>query len=155
MVSFIYLCTGDIVNQFKSVKSSGALHSNTTQRLRKQAPIASFYTHTPAFKAILESMYVDDLTKPVDSITEVHKIITGTPAVLQTGCFNLTKFAVNNEKIMSEIPKDQRAKEVHDFSGESVCRALVIKWHITNDVFFFVAHAAPDVGQGVTRRDML
>ena len=58
-------------------------------------------------EAILEFMYVDDLTKSVDSISEVHKIITGISVVLQTGGFHRTKFVVNNETIMAEIPKYQ------------------------------------------------
>ena len=34
-------------------------------------------------------------------------------------------------------------------------RARGVKWHIRDDVFFFVACDAPEVGQGVTRRIML
>ena len=50
-------------------------------------------------KAILQSTYVDDLTKYVGSIIEVHKIITGIPTMLQTGGFQLTKFAFNDDNI--------------------------------------------------------
>ena len=67
--------------------------------------------------------------------------------MLQTGGFHLTKFAVNDENIMSEIPDSQRAKEIHDFSDESLCRALGVKWCIKDDAVFFEARAAPNVGR--------
>ena len=35
-----------------------------------------------------------------------------------------------------------------------MCRALGVKWHIKDDVFFFEACATLNVGQGATCRDM-
>ena len=102
---------------------------------------------------ILNFMYVDDLTESVESESEVHKTIVGVPAVLHTGGFELSKFVINNEKLMAEIPKSLRAKEVHEFSHESIGRALGIKWHIHNDAFMFCIKELPL--KQVSRRSML
>ena len=55
-------------------------------------------------EAILRSMYVDDLIQSICSKDDVYKIIIGVPAVLHTGGFELTKFAINHSELMEEIP---------------------------------------------------
>ena len=102
---------------------------------------------------ILNDMYVDDLAKSVKTRSEVRKIVVGVPAVLQTGGFNLTKFAVNDNELLEEIPLCFRAKEVHDFTPESVGKTLGIKWNIHDDTFSFsIQDLAVDK---ITRRTML
>ena len=108
----------------------------------------------PLFKdAILNSMYVDDLSLSVHTVMEVQKVIFQFPAVLKLGGFEILKFAVNDERIIQQIPLESRAKEVHDFSSGSVCRALGVRWHVKQDLFCFEVKSY-DFTQ-LTRRIML
>ena len=104
-------------------------------------------------EVILKSMYVDDLAHSVCSKHDARKIIVGAPAVLQTGGFELTQFVVNEKELMSEIPTLHRAKEVHEFTSNSVGRTLGLKWLIQDDTFVFSIKDPPS-GQ-ITRRVML
>ena len=102
--------------------------------------------------AILQSMYVDDLAHASPDKVSARKIMIGTPAVLKTAGFELTKFVVNDEVIMDEIPIKHRAKEVHEFSSKSVGKTLGLKWAIQSDAFVFTAREPPSE---ITRRSML
>ena len=98
-------------------------------------------------------MYVDDLTQSVLNKHDAHKIMVDLPITLQSGGFEMTKFAINNKELLREIPVEHRAKEVHTFSPDSICRALGVKWVIQDDMFCF---SVPKTALGkVTRRSML
>ena len=47
---------------------------------------------------------MDDLIQSVCSKDNVYKIIIDVPAVLHTGGFELTKFAINHSEWIKEIP---------------------------------------------------
>ena len=59
------------------------------------------------------------------------------PAVLHTGRFELTKFAFNHRELMEEIPAQHHAKEVHEFTHNSVGKVLGLNWNISEDTFVF------------------
>ena len=103
--------------------------------------------------AVLRNTYVDDCLQSVDSVSEVMHVIREVPKALRTGGFHLTKFVVSDEAIMKAIPTCDRAKEVHDFSEDSVGRALGVKWAVAADQFFFEAPALPE--EQLTRRSLL
>ena len=83
------------------------------------------------------SFYVDDCLKSVTSKSEAKQVIDGTKLLLSKGGFKLTKFVVNDEDLMSEIPIDDRAKEVKDLQLESDSKALGVKWNVMTDEFYF------------------
>ena len=104
-------------------------------------------------EAVMNSMYVDNLTQSVNDVSQVYKIIFDLPVVLQSGGFLLTKFAVNDEQLLSKIPFEHRAKEVHTFFAESTCRALGLSWKVHEDIFCF--HVPSSHMNHITRRTML
>ena len=68
---------------------------------------------------------------------DVYKIIIGVPAVLHTGGFELIQFTINHSELIKEIPVQHRAKEVHQFTHNSMDKALGLNWNISTDRFIF------------------
>ncbi|KAJ8019307.1 hypothetical protein HOLleu_42169 [Holothuria leucospilota] len=99
------------------------------------------------------SFYVDDCLSSVTSSSLAKVIIRELPQTLSLGGFKLTKFVANDEKLLAEVSKECRAKEIREFGETSESRALGVKWMVSPDEFFF------EVGQPmdglVTRRRML
>ena len=131
--------------------------SSSTYALRKT--VYSDPSISPAIKkAILKSFYVDDYLVSVATKEETVFIIKETPAVLQQGGFHLTKFVVNDESILMEIPVDDQAKEVKEIGSQSTGKVLGIQWDISNDCFYFQINSESNnnkLNSEVTRRNML
>lgn len=105
-------------------------------------------------KAVLHCMYVDDCLMSVDERDEVDTLIHSLPEVLLSGGFLITKFVVNDESFVQEIPAEHRAKEIHLFSPDSESRVLGVIWNIHQDVFRYTVKAVVEESV-VTRRYML
>lgn len=99
------------------------------------------------------SFYVDDCLSSVTSNSLAEVIVRELPQTLSLGGFKLTKFVVNDEKILAEVSKECGAKENREFGEMSESRALGIKWMVYPDEFFF-EFGQPMDGL-VTRRKML
>ena len=54
-------------------------------------------------RAILRSMYVDDLLISLPDVDDVISLIDGIRSVLAYGSFNLTKFMANDDRILNHI----------------------------------------------------
>ena len=101
---------------------------------------------------VLKSFYVDDCLNSVKSKEEALVVIFGTTDKL--GGFKLTKFVVNDEQLLKEIPEEYRAKEVKELVPNADSKALGIKWNVILDQLYFeVNHIYPI--PTVTRRNML
>ena len=99
------------------------------------------------------AFYVDDCLQSVSSRAEAIEVIHGTQEVLQTRGFNLTKFVVNDESLLMEIPEDKRASEVKDFQADNTSKVLGIKWNPKSDnMYFDIDIAMPEI---ISRRSML
>ena len=61
-------------------------------------------------EAIERNFYVDDLLHSCVSSEDARLIIHETLKVLHEGGFNLTKFVVNDDKLLDEISVEHRAK---------------------------------------------
>ena len=103
---------------------------------------------------VLKSFYVDDCLNSVKSKEEALVVIFGTTDILTLGGFKLTKFVVNDEHLLKEIPEEYRAKEVKELIPNADSKALGIKWNVILDQLYFeVNHIYPI--PTVTRRYML
>jgi hypothetical protein len=103
--------------------------------------------------AVMSSMYVDDCLVSVRTLDDATVILDGLPELLRTGGFVLTKFVANDQQLVKGIPSEHTAKEVHDFSQESVGRVLGVLWNVFADVFLYVIEC-PEASS-LTRRFML
>ena len=88
-------------------------------------------------EAIERNFYVDDVLHSCASSEDARLIIHETPKVLHEGGFNLTKFVVNDDKLLDEISVEHRAKELSHWSPNVQGKVLGVKWNICSDSFFF------------------
>ncbi|XP_076032233.1 uncharacterized protein LOC143020014 [Oratosquilla oratoria] len=102
---------------------------------------------------LLRSFYVDDMLKSVALPEETIKVIEDTRSVLRHGGYNLTKFMINDVKLLESINEQDRAKEAKELTSNVHSKVLGIKWDVENDCFFFVSKGVQT--QNVTRRVML
>ncbi|XP_076045785.1 uncharacterized protein LOC143028028 [Oratosquilla oratoria] len=93
------------------------------------------------------------MLKSVASPEERIKVIEDTRSVLRHGGFNLTKFMINDVKLLESINEQDRAKEAKELTSNVHSKVLGIKWDVENDCFFFVSKGVQT--QNVTRRVML
>lgn len=112
------------------------------------------HAHPMLRHIVLNSMYVDDCLISVRDEAGAFLVLDALPELLMTGGFVLTKFVVNVPYMLNEIPEARRAKEVHEFSSESVGKALGVRWRIQEDAFFYVYTQRLN-GELLTRRLML
>ena len=100
------------------------------------------------------AFYVDDMLKSVSSLDEAVEVISGTRAALMSGGFNLTKFVVNDSRLLPFIAEEDRAKEVKEITAEAFSKALGIHWDVADDSFFYVSRCC-ESSSVVTKRVML
>ncbi|XP_076036050.1 uncharacterized protein LOC143022003 [Oratosquilla oratoria] len=93
------------------------------------------------------------MLKSVASPQETIEVIEDTRSVLRHGGFNLTKFMINDVKLLESIDEQDRAKEAKELTSNMHSKVLGIKWDVENDCFFFVSKGVQT--QNVTRRVML
>ena len=105
---------------------------------------------------ILNSFYVDDCLKSVDTVHRAKHIVQQMCDLLSYGGFHLTKFISNSREVMSAIPEEDWSKEVknRDLQCQTlpVERALGVKWDVEADTFSFAANIKE---KPVTRRGIL
>ena len=111
-------------------------------------------SHSEDIKKIVhDNFYVDDCLKSVDTKEEASFVIKETKTLLNQGGFNLTKFVVNDQDVLMEIPEKDQAKEVKVLNPSFTSKALGIHWNISLDEFHFQMKEYDD--NQVTRRKML
>ena len=88
-------------------------------------------------EAIERNFYVDDLLHSCASSEDARLIIQETPKVLHEGGLSLTKFVVNDDKLLYDISVEHRAKELSHLSPNVQGKVLGVKWNICSDSFFF------------------
>ena len=102
---------------------------------------------------LLNDFYVDDCLVSIENAEEVLPLLNGVKDLVAHGGFRLTKFVVNQEDILQDIPAEERAVEVKTLVPESDSKALGILWDVNSDQFYFdVNMKVPDV---VTKRGIL
>ena len=151
---FLWYQDGKLVHMCMRVNVFGGIWCSSSSTYALRRIVIDNPTIDPLLKkSILDAMYVDDLSQAVRCLHDIHKVVFDLPKVLRLGGFEILKFAVNHEQIMEQIPLADRAKEIHDFSDGSQCRALGIRWMVKDDVFCF--HFKDHEISKLTRRVML
>ena len=105
-------------------------------------------------RAVLESMYVDDLLCSTKTTEEAADLVKGLKNVLLKGGFNITKFMATEEESLSSLPEEDRTQNDKVCMTDAVCKALGIQWALHEDVFMYEAKAIkPDIT--LSRRHLL
>ena len=86
---------------------------------------------------LLNSFYVDDCLISTRTPEGMNSLIVGLRTTLADRGFNLTKFIINNETLMSGIPEQDRADHAEMFSPEGATKVLGVAWDVQQDSFHF------------------
>lgn len=100
-------------------------------------------------QAVLESFYVDDALKSVDTIEQAMEIKTQMTKLLAKGCFPLDKWCSN--KLIFSKSKEPEFLELNEVEMRSV---LGLRWIPTEDMFTFQIEEIPDQ-KNWTKRQVL
>ena len=126
--------------------------SSATYALRYTTKDDQFHDETIK-NIVRRNFYVDDCLKSTQMEEEARHVIKETKTLLSQGGFNLTKFVVNDQKLLEEIPESDRAKEVKVLNPNTGSKALGIHWNVLSDEFYFEM-TQPNEAK-VTRRRIL
>ena len=118
--------------------------------LRSSPSIASYVVRRTArdnedsddkatIKAAVNSFYVDDFLKSVDTEAEAIRMVGQMTELMKRGGFRLTKWLSTHQTVVNSIPTEERAPAVQEVDVcEAVSqRALGMRWMIDGDYFFF------------------
>lgn len=86
---------------------------------------------------INRNMYVDDLMKSTETVTDATVLANKVCEQLSKGGFHLTKWCSNDRRVIAAIPESERAKTVVNLELEQLPTqsALGMKWDIEDDKF--------------------
>ena len=126
--------------------------SSATYALRYTTKDDQFHDETIK-NIVRRNFYVDVCLKSTQMEEEARHVIKETKTLLSQGGFNLTKFVVNDQKLLEEIPESDRAKEVKVLNPNTGSKALGIHWNVLSDEFYFEM-TQPNEAK-VTRRRIL
>ncbi|XP_066016134.1 uncharacterized protein [Pocillopora verrucosa] len=86
---------------------------------------------------INRNMYVDDLMKSTETVTDAIVLANKVREQLSKGGFHLTKWCSNDRRVIAAIPESERAKTVVNLELEQLPTqsALGMKWDIEDDKF--------------------
>ena len=103
---------------------------------------------------INQSFYVDDCLHSVTSVSEARVVISELISLLNSGGFELTKFASNKEAALEGLPNEKRASLMRllPLEDSPTQRTLGISWNTVNDCFEVTVRVT---NQPRTRRGML
>lgn len=153
VLRFLWYVDGQLVHYRMKVHLFGGVWCSSVatyalRRIIQDHPDA----HPLLSSAVRHSMYVDDCLISVNIKEDAILLIDGLPELLNTGGFVLTKFVVNDEELLKEVPKAHA--EVHEFTPEVVGRTLGVKWNVYNDSFCYEVKFSSPISV-VTRRSIL
>lgn len=118
------------------VTSSPFLALRTIRQLaddeRQHFPLAS--------NAVFRDFYMDDFISSVESIDAARELYQQLVALFKKGQFHLTKWAINSEELLQEIPVHDRSPKVVDFNKDGL-KILGLQWYPKTDVFKFKINA--------------
>lgn len=151
---FLWVKDGSLLHYRKKVHLFGGVWcaSSSTYALRRTV-LDNPDVHQLVRDTIFRNMYVDDCIKSFDNKIDVKIVVDGVTRLLKEGGFNLTKFVVNDDELLEQIPVEKRASVVKDITPNMEGKVLGLKWNISNDTFYFDGHQIDD--PLVTRRKMI
>ena len=126
--------------------------SSATYALRYRTKDDQFHDETIK-NIVMRNLYVDDCLKSTEMEEDARHVIKETKMLLSQGGFNLTKFVVNDQKLLEEIPVSDRAKDVKVLNPNTGSKALGIHQNVLPDEFYFKMTQPSETK--VTRRRIL
>ncbi|XP_026322804.1 uncharacterized protein LOC113232343, partial [Hyposmocoma kahamanoa] len=115
---------------------------------RDKYPEASRVTET--------AFYMDDLLYGADDIEEGKKLITDLNSLMNSGGFNLRKWASNDPRLLEDIKstRNKSKDNVYNFKTENTTKTLGLCWNSAEDKFTFQCNI-PRQSSPITKRSLL
>lgn len=105
-------------------------------------------------KVVKSDFHVDDLLTGDDTVDKVVEIWNQTKNLLQTAKFPMRKWSSNSDKILENIPEEEREIKSSEIKVDDSIKTLGIGWLPVADTFFFQVPEF-DVGEKLTKRTFL
>lgn len=109
--------------------------------LRKIAHDAKGRFNDEVIDTVLNSFYVDDCLKSIESVDKAISIVKDLKCVLSCGGFHIAKWISNSKAVMKSIPVSDWAEKIKDLDLDQDClsieRALGVRWNAETDCFEF------------------
>lgn len=125
-------------------------------RTLQQLAIDESTKYPEAAEITLRDFYVDDLMSGCNTIHEATIAQNQLMKLLQSGGFELKKWASNSETLITNIPATHRRNiQAFDINFDDVIKTLGIRWHPQQDVFRFKVNLSPSNNLLPTKRILL
>ena len=149
-----YESDGSVTEYRMSAHLFGGVWSGSSSAYALRRTVADCSPSPLIADTILNSFYVDELLKSVNSLHDARRVIHDTKKVVSYGGFNLTKYTVNDNELLQEIDMNDRAGGVKEIAPETFSKSLGLEWEVSSDTFRYTSKAG-NVNGPVTGRQML
>lgn len=110
-------------------------------------------SHSVGSTAILNDFYVDDMLSGGDTFEEALKLKKEVSEILKCGCFELRKWASNDERLLRDVP-DAHRETFKNIDEDKSIKTLGVSWKPDVDEFQFVYTQKP-TEVNITKRQVL
>lgn len=102
---------------------------------------------------ITNSFYVDDCLCSLADLDEAIMAIEGVKRVLGKGGFNVTKYVVNNDQLLTAVPEMDRTLDRKKLQSNSHSKVLGLTWNVSDDSIVFDVNVP--TAEHITKRVIL
>lgn len=107
----------------------------------------------PAAAVITQrDFYIDDLLSGADTLDEALEVQSQIIKLLNSGGFNLRKWASNNKQLTTLIPPDSREGGLCPIQIDDTIKTLGINWNPNTDIFEFKISSTDHKGEPTKRK---
>lgn len=147
-----YDSEGNVDHHRMSVHVFGGVWCSSAACYALRRTVHDFDVSDDVRNAVQDSFYVDDFLISVPEVEQASKVIHLTKQALMCAGFNLTKFVINDETLLNEVPEADRVAKVKNLNSDVCSKVLGVKWDVKSDSFCFEVKIET---MKATRRKML
>lgn len=104
-----------------------------------------------AAKAVLNSMYIDDIVSGASSVKEGKQLVKELNELLSLGCFPLRKWCSNSREALADL-QDEHKEPLVAIGDETITKTLGLNWNPETDSFMFLYKPDADAKPWTKRR---
>ncbi|XP_063370775.1 uncharacterized protein LOC134659099 [Cydia amplana] len=101
------------------------------------------HNYPEAAKVVEESFYMDDLLHGCHDLESAKKMKQHLIELLESGGFNLRKWASNTPELLQGVSKSQDQQQAFEFKDQETTKTLGLRWHPQEDLFTFQLKITP------------
>lgn len=122
-------------------------------RVMKQLVADEGAMFVKASEVISRDMYVDDIVTGASTVEDAVKLQAELIALLEKGCFHLSKWASNRQELLKHVTPNDHAEAINISSDDALnVKILGLKWNPSKDIF---TYHVQDIASTFTKRAIL